>query len=171
MTRFWYWRWRLLGREPAVCLGCGGPLTQQAAAWCHAAAGPIELSLEGLPFRVCGSGCTDRRQPRPGFLAELERTLLDGGHVPMAQPTPQSDALSCYACANRVWKPGPDVGEVHGTLPFPGLPSIGVTVRGPVRACNGCGRTQLIPSEVVRTALAAALAEATEAAGIRSTFR
>ena len=129
MTRLWYWRWRLFGREPAACLGCGGPLTQQAVAWCHAAAGMIELSLQGLPFRVCGTGCTDRRQPRPGFVTELEAALLDGGHLPMAHPAGPSGALSCHACASRVWRQGPDMGEVHGTLPFPGLPSIDVTVR------------------------------------------
>jgi len=171
VKRFWYWRWRLLGREPAVCLGCGGPLTQQAVAWCHAAAGRVELSLQGLPFRVCGAGCTDRRQPRPGFIAELEQALLNGGHLPLALATPQTNALSCYACANRVWKDGPAVGEVQGTLPFAGLPSIEVTVRGPVRTCNGCGRTQLIPSDAARADLSEALAGAIEASGVRSTFR
>ena len=171
MRRLWYWRWRLLGREPAACLGCGGPLTQQAVAWCHAAAGMIELSLQGLPFRVCGTGCTDRRQPRPGFVTELETALLDGGHLPMAHPAGQSGALSCHACASRVWRQGPDMGEVHGTLPFPGLPSIDVTVRGPVRTCNGCGRMQLLPSDGVRADLSAALTAALEAAGVRTTFR
>ena len=83
----------------------------------------IELSLQGLPFRVCGNGCTDRRQPRPGFVTELETALLDGGHLPMAHPTGQAGALSCHACASRVWQPGPDIGEVRGTLPFPGLPA------------------------------------------------
>jgi hypothetical protein len=171
VTRVWYWRWRLFGHEPPTCLGCGGPLTQQAVAWCHAAAGQIELTLQGLPFRVCGGGCTDRRQPRPGFVAELEHSLLDGNHLPFAQQTPQPDTLSCYACANRVWKSGPSVGEVTGTLPFPGLPSIDVTVRGPIRICNGCGRMQLMPSDAVRTDLSAALAGAIEASGVRSTFR
>lgn len=171
MTRYWYWRWRLLGKEPDLCLGCGGPLAQQAAAWCEAAAGQVELTLQGLPFRVCGAGCTDRRQPRPGFVKELEHALLDGGHLPQAQPTAQPDALSCYACANRVWQEGPNVGDVHGTLPFTGLPAIEVTVRGPVRTCNGCGRLQLNPSAAVRADLAAALVGAVEASGIRTTFR
>jgi hypothetical protein len=171
VTRFWYWRWRLLGKEPEVCLGCGQPLTQHAAAWCHAAAGQVELSLQGLPFRACDNGCADRRQPRPGFVAELQHSLLEGGHLPMAQPATQGGALSCYACANRVWAPGPEVGDATGTLSFPGLPSIGVTVRGPIRTCNGCGRIQLIPSESVRAALTTALAEAVAAAGVRSTYR
>lgn len=171
MKRLWYWRWRLLGREPAACLGCGGPLTQQAVAWCHAAAGQVELSLEGLPFRVCGNGCTDRRQPRAGFVAELQAALLDGGHIPMAHPAGQAGALSCYACANRVWQPDTGTGEVHGTLPFPGLPAIRATVRGPVRTCNGCGRMQLLPADSIRADLIAALTEAIEAAGVRSSFR
>jgi hypothetical protein len=146
-------------------------LTQQAVAWCHAAAGMIELSLQGLPFRVCGTGCTDRRQPRPGFVTELETALLDGGHLPMAHPTAHAGTLSCYACANRVWQPGPDLGEVRGTLPVPGLPAVDVVARGPIRTCNGCGRMQLLPSDSVRRDLSAALTSAIEAAGIRSTFR
>ncbi len=171
MKRLWYWRWRLLGREPEHCLGCGGPLARQAVAWCHASAGQIELSLQGLPFLVCGNGCTDRRQPRPGFAGELERALLDGGHLPMAHPTVPGGALSCYACASRVWRPGPDSGEVHGTLRLPSVPAIDLTVRGPVRTCNGCARLQLIPSDSVRRDLSAALAGALEAAGLRTTFR
>jgi hypothetical protein len=131
----------------------------------------IELSLQGLPFRVCGNGCTDRRQPRPGFAAELETALLDSGNLPMAHPTGQADALSCYACASRVWKAGPEMGEVHGTLPFPGLPSVEVTVRSPIRTCNGCARVQLLPSAGVRMDLSAALTAAFEAAGVRTTFR
>ncbi len=154
-----------------ACLGCGGPLTQQAVAWCHAAAGQIELSLQGLPFKVCGNGCTDRRQPRAGFVAELEAALLEGGHIPMAHPTTTAGTLSCYACANRVWQPDAGIGEVHGTLPFPGLPAVTAAVRGPVRTCNGCGRIQLLPSEDVRRDLSAAMAAAIEAAGVRSTFR
>ena len=63
------------------------------------------------------------------------------------------------------------MGEVHGILPFPGLPSIDATVRGPVRTCNGCGRMQLLPSDGVRADLAAALTAALEAAGVRTTFR
>lgn len=63
------------------------------------------------------------------------------------------------------------MGEVQGTLPFPGLPSIGVTVRGPVRTCNGCGRMQLIPSDAIRADLLAALDGTIEAAGVRSSFR
>jgi hypothetical protein len=171
VKRLWYWRWRLLGREPTHCLGCEGPLTRQAVAWCHANAGVVELSVQGLPFLACGSGCTDRRQPRPGFPEELERTLLDGGHLPMAHQTAPGGALSCYACANRVWRPGPDTGDVHGTLPLPGLPAVEVTVRGPVRTCNGCGRLQLIPSDNVRTDLADALRGAIQAAGLRTTYR
>ena len=61
--------------------------------------------------------------------------------------------------------------EVHGTLPFPGLPSIDVTVRGPVRTCNGCGRMQLLPSDGVRADLSAALTAALEAACVRTSFR
>jgi ribosomal protein S27E len=89
----------------------------------------------------------------------------------MAHPSGQASALSCYACANRVWQPDTGIGEVHGTLPFPGLPAMTATVRGPVRTCNGCGRMQLLPSEGIRTDLVAALAAAIEAAGVRSTFR
>jgi len=171
VKRLWFWRWRLFGREPATCLGCGGLLTQQAVASCQAAAGQIELSLQGLPFRVCGNGCTDRRHPRVGFVAELQTALLEGGHLPMAHPTGQPGALSCYACANRVWKPDAGRGEVTGTLPLPGLPAIGVTARGPVRTCNGCGRLQLLPSDDIKTDLSAALVGAVEAAGVRSSFR
>lgn len=171
MRRLWYWRWRLLGREPEHCLGCGGPLAQQAVAWCHAAAGQVELSLQGVPFRVCGNGCTDRRQPRPGFAAELEQALLDGGQVPMAHPTASVGALSCYSCANRVWQPGPDTAEVHGIIRLPGLPAIEAAVRGPIRTCNGCHKQQLIPSASLRTDMAAALHAAVEAAGLRSNFR
>ncbi len=171
MRPLWYWRWRFLGKEPEACLGCGGPLVQQAAAWCHAAAGTIELTLEGLPFRVCRDGCLDRRLPRPGFVEELQSGLLDGGHVPTAVRTAQSDGLSCYACANRVWRPGPDSGEVRGALPFPGLPTVGVRVTGPVRTCNGCGRLQLDPSEALRHDIAAAARSALEGAGLRTTFR
>lgn len=169
--QLWYWRWRLLGQEPPMCLGCGGSLGHVATAWCHAGAGSIELSLEGLPFRTCGNGCADRRQPQPGFLAALRTALLDGPHVPMAQPTVQGDALSCYACANRVWGPGPDVGEVHGTLPVPGVSAIGVMVRGPIRTCNGCGKQQLVPSEDIRASLSAALGDAIEGAGVRTSYR
>ncbi len=146
-------------------------MSQQAVAWCHATAGQVELTLQGLPFRVCGAGCTDRRQPRPGFIAELELALLHGGHLPFAQVTSQADTLSCYACANRVWQSGPEFGDVQGALPFPGLPSIEVTVRGPVRTCNGCGRLQLVPSAAVRADLSEALTGAIEAAGVRSIFR
>lgn len=89
----------------------------------------------------------------------------------MAHPTSPPGALSCYACANRVWHPEAGAGEVHGTLPFPGLPAVRATVRGPVRTCNGCGRMQLLPSEQIRQELTAALAEAIEAAGVRSSFR
>jgi len=140
-------------------------------AWCHAAAGQVELTLQGLPFRVCGNGCTDRRQVRAGFVAELEAALLDGGHLPMAHATNQAGALSCYACANRVWQPEAGSGEVHGTLPFPGLPAVSVTVHGPVRTCNGCGRMQLLPSDQMRRDLSSALLEAIEAAGLRSSYR
>lgn len=89
----------------------------------------------------------------------------------MAQATAQADALSCYACANRVWGAGPDVGDVKGTLRLPGLPAMEVTVRGPIRTCNGCGRLQLIPSPRMRTSLGAALTSALDAAGVRSSFR
>lgn len=171
MRPLWYWRWRFLGKEPEVCLGCGGPLVQQAAARCVAASGAVELTLEGLPFRVCRDGCADRRLPRPGFVEELESALLDGGHVPTALATLQSDSLCCYACANRVWRAGPPVGEVHGTLPFAGLPSVGVRVLGPVRTCNGCGRLQLEPSAALRQALGQAVRSAIEGAGLRTTFR
>ena len=171
MKPLWYWRWRLLGKEPELCLGCGGPLVQQAVAWCHAAAGAVELTLEGLPFRVCRDGCADRRLPRQGFGTELEATLLDGGQVPTAIAAGQADGLSCYACANRVWRAGPETGEVRGALPFPGLPTVGVRVRGPVRTCNGCGRLQLDPSEALRHDLAAAARSAIEGAGLRTTFR
>jgi len=60
---------------------------------------------------------------------------------------------------------------VHGTIPLPGLPALDVTVRGPVRTCNGCGRMQLLPSDEIRRDLSAALIEAIEAAGVRSSFR
>jgi hypothetical protein len=146
-------------------------LTQQAVAWCHATAGRIELSLKSLPFLVCDNGCNDRRQPRQGFVTELETALLDGGHLPMAHATTQTGALSCHACANRVWQPGETIGEVRGTLPLPGLPAIEVTVVGPTRSCNGCGRMQLIPSEAGRADLSAALVAAIEAAGVRTSFR
>lgn len=171
MTRFWYWRWRLLGHEPPTCLGCGGPLHQQAVAWCHAAAGQVELTLHRLPFRACGGDCTDRRQARPGFHSELERALLESGAVPAAQPGTQGSALTCYHCASRSWRTGSTVGDVHGTLEFPGLPSIDATVRGPLMTCDGCGHSQLAPSASVRLDLAAALEHVIEAAGIRSTYR
>ena len=171
MTRYWYWRWRLLGKEPEGYLGCGGPLAQQAVAWSDAAAGSVELMLEGLPFRVCQGGCRDRRLARPGFAEELEQVLLDGGHLPVAQGAPGSGALSCYACANRVWRPGPATGEVRGVLPFPGLPNVTAVVQGPVRTCNGCGRLQLEPSERLRQDLRAAVRGNLEAAGVRLTFR
>ena len=171
MRRLWYWRWRLLGHEPPTCLGCGGPLQQQAVAWCHAAAGHVELTLHHLPFRACDAGCADRRQVRPGFLAELERVLLDGGAVPVAQPGTQGSALACYHCASRSWRTDATVGDVHGTLEFSGLPSIDATVRGPLLTCGGCGHAQLAPSEAVRLDLTAALSGAIEAAGIRTTYR
>lgn len=89
----------------------------------------------------------------------------------MAHQAGAPGALGCYACANRVWRPDAGIGEVHGTIPFSGLPAINTTVRGPVRICNGCGRMQLVPSDELRADLSAALAEAFEAAGVRSTFR
>ena len=171
MRRLWYWRWRLLGHEPPTCLGCGGPFHQQAVAWCYAAAGQIELTLHGLPFLACDTGCADRRQVRPGFLPELERVLLDGGAVPVAQPGTQGSALTCYNCASRSWRTDATAGGVHGSLEMPGLPPIGATVRGPLLTCGGCGHAQLAPSEAVRLDLAAALTGAVEAAGIRTSFR
>jgi hypothetical protein len=171
VTRFWYWRWRLLGHEPPTCLGCGGPLHQQTVAWCHAAAGHVELTLHALPFRACGAGCTDRRQARAGFLPELEAVLLGSGAVPVAQMSTQGSALTCYHCASRSWRSGSTVGDVHGTLEFPGLPSIDATVRGPLLTCGGCGHPQLAPSAEFRLDLTAALMGAINAAGIRTTYR
>ena len=144
---------------------------QQAVAWCHASGGQVELTLHGLPFRACGAGCTDRRQARPGFLSELQQALLEGGAVPVAQANAQGSTLTCYHCASRSWRSGSSVGEVQGTLEFPGLPSIDVTVSGPLLTCDGCGHTQLAPSAAVRLDLTAALASAVTAAGIRTTFR
>lgn len=97
--------------------------------------------------------------------------LLDSGAVPTAQPGTQGSALACYHCASRSWRTEATVGEVQGTLVFPGLPSIDATVRGPLLTCGGCGHRQLAPSEPVRLDLVAALAGAVEAAGIRTTFR
>jgi len=171
VTQYWYWRWRLLGHEPPTCLGCGGPLHQQAVAWCDAVAGQIELTLHGLPFRACDAGCNDRRQVRPGFLAELEDALLNSGAIPVAQPGTQGPALTCCHCASRSWRADPTVGDVQGTLQLPGLPAIQATVRGALLTCGGCRHPQLAPSAESRLDLAAALASAIEAAGIRTSFR
>ena len=59
----------------------------------------------------------------------------------MAHPTGTGRRAQLLRLRQPCLEPETGPGEVHGTLPFPGLPAINVTVRGPVRTCNGCGRS------------------------------
>ena len=169
--RLWYWRWRLKGREPEFCLGCGGPLETQTMALCRAAAGRVQLTLHGLPFAACANGCRDRRLPQPGFLQRLEAALVDGGQLPIARTQTPSGSISCHRCSSRSWRPGTSRGEVRGLVTLQGVSPFAATVSGPVQTCGSCGLQQLTPTDELRRDLALALARALRAAGLRTRFR
>ncbi|HET9293867.1 MAG TPA: hypothetical protein VFO06_06195 [Gemmatimonadales bacterium] len=140
-------------------------------ALCRAAAGRVLLTLHGLPFAACVSGCRDRRLPQPGFLQRLEAALMDGGQLPIARTQTPSGSISCHRCSSRSWRAGTSRGEVRGLVTLQGVSPFAATVSGQVQTCGSCGLQQLTPSDELRRDLALAIARALRAAGLRTRFR
>lgn len=166
----WYWRWRLRGIEPEMCLGCGGALEVQTFAACSAGAGRVSVVAYGLPFRACASGCADRRFAAPQFAARVLGAVLERSAMPVAR-TGEHGGLRCCRCVSRQWTPATSHTDVRGGIHLPNVPAFVLVVNGPARACASCGLVQLVPTPEVREDLGRALEQTWRAAGLRSRFR
>ena len=165
----WYWVWRVRGKEPPECFGCGGALADRVLPIVLARAGSFEIDVRRLPYRGCESGCGDRRTAVPGF-SRLTRDAVLSGALPVARRAGASD-WQCGRCSSRHWSPIRRLATVEGEVRLDGVPPFTLAITGPSAICGSCGAVQIRTTPGVSRELTAILEEAWRAAGLRSGFR
>lgn len=167
--RAWYWRWRLRGREPSACLGCGGELMRRVLPVVIARSETFEARVEGLPYRSCENGCGDRRPAVPDFESAVLAAVVQGA-LPVARANPGGD-WQCGRCSSRQWSPVRRLATVEGDVEVEGAVQFHVAITGPTMTCGSCGTVQLRTTTLVARDVAGALHETWRAAGLRHGFR
>ncbi|HET8648452.1 MAG TPA: hypothetical protein VFL95_00305 [Gemmatimonadales bacterium] len=128
------------------------------------------MTIFGLPFRACRSGCADRRFASDEFVEAVEAAIVIRGEVPVARLA-SGDQLHCRRCMSRQFAKDRGFATVVGEVGLEGLPRFSVHVTGMAQSCANCGLSQLLPTTEGLPDLRRALVETFRAAGIRTGFR
>lgn len=165
----WYFWWRVRGKEPPTCLGCGGALEEHTLPVAIARTESFEVRVEGLPYRACASGCGDRRAAAPGFRDAVLAAVMQGA-VPVARHD-SAGQWHCARCSSREWSPVRRLSTVTGEVAVAGAVPFTMAITGPTCACGTCGTVQIRTTPVISRELRTTLDETWRAAGLRRSFR